>query len=325
MSRRLEWLGIAAAMLVAVAVAVVALRPPPKRHIAFLGLDATMQKAAIEAFRDELGKRGFVEGQNLAVDYRSAEGQFDRLPALARELVALNPEVLVTMAPPAVRGAQQATTTIPTVISVHDPVSLGFVRSLGQAGGNVTGMAFQDSELSTRRLDLLRKVVPGLTRVAILWNRDGGGPQTPAVLASAAGQLGIETKAFEVRTPDEIVPTVAAARQWGAQAVLQAASPFFTKHRRLLIDTLTSERLPASCEQRSYVVDGCLMTYSADILKLFRGMATITAQILNGAKVSELPFQQPSTFDLVVNTKTAQQLGLTIPNTVLLEATETVK
>ena len=325
MNARRVWLLGGCAVLALGLIAFFVLRPPPPRRIAFLGMDSQMQRARVEALRDELAKKGYVEGKNLIVEYRWAEGRFDRLPELARELVATGPEVLVTAAPPSVRAAQQATSTIPIVMSVHDPIGMGFAKSLSHPGGNITGVAFQDSELSTRRLDLLRKVVPDLQRIAILWNEAGGGPNTPAEVGRAADAMGIASKVIEVRGPADIPVAVEAAKAWGAQAALQLASPMFTKNRTILLDAFAARRMPASCELREYVDEGCLMTYSADINKMFRSMGDITAQILGGAKASDIPIQQPREFDLVINMTTASKLGLSIPNAVLVETTERVR
>ena len=153
------------------------------------------------AFQDELRKYGYVDGRTVAIEYRWAEGRFDRLPELAAELAALNVDVIVTAAPPSVRAAQRATTTIPIVMSVHDPIGMGFANSLAHPGGNITGVAFQDSELSTKRLDLLRQAVPNLTRVAVLWNKEGGGDATVQAVEIAARTLGMQVLVLEVKEP----------------------------------------------------------------------------------------------------------------------------
>lgn len=317
---------LAACLVLAIGVtAYFVLRPPAVRRIALLGMDTQMQATRIAAFKDEMAKRGFVEGRNLHIDYVSAEGRFERLPELAREIVARNPEVIVTAAPPPVRAVQQATSTIPIVMSVHDPIGMGFTTSLRRPEGNITGVAFQDWELSTKRLDQLRSVVPRLARVAILWNESGGGRRTLDEVGRAAAALGIESKAFEVREPADIPAAVAAAKAWGAQAMIQLASPVITRNRRILIDALDEHRMPASCELRLYVDEGCLMTYSADLDKMFRGMAAIAARILSGTPPGDIPIEQPREFDFVINMRTAGKLGLEIPKLVLLETTDLVK
>jgi len=318
---RMRWLVAAIVALVLAGAIAYFLRPAPVRRIAFLGMDTQMQATRIAAFRDELAKRGYVEGRNLHIDYAWAQGDFGRLPDLARDLVAKKPEVIVTAAPPPVRALQQATDSIPIVMIVQDPVGQGFTDSLNRPGRNITGVAFQDWELSTKRLDQLRRVVPGLTRIAILWNDNA----TRHQVEGAADAMGLAWKSFEVRTPSDIPAAVASAKDWGAQAMLQLASPIITKNRKLLIDSLAANHMPASCEMRLYVDDGCLMTYSADLDKMFRGMAAMTARILNGARPQDTPVDQPREFDFVINMKTARELGLTIPQLVLLETTDRVQ
>ena len=284
-----------------------------------------MQAPRIDAFKQGLSDLGYVEGKNVVIESRWAEGRFDQLPALAAELAALNVDVIVTAAPPAVRAAQQATKTIPIVMSVHDPVGMGFAGSLAHPGGNITGVAFQDSELSTKRLDLLRQIVPNFTRVAILWNREGNGDAAVQAVENAARAKGLQVLVLEVKAPGDIATAVAAAKKWGAQGVLELASPLFTKNRRILLDHLNASSLPATCEMREYVVDGCLMTYSADINLMFRSLAYFVARILKGAKPADLAIEQPREFEFVINETTARNLGLIIPNAVRVQASDVVK
>ncbi len=300
-------------------------RPTAVPHVGFLGMDSQMQAEWIEAFRDELRQRGYVDGQSVVIDYRWAEGRFDRLPALASELVALKVNVIATAAPPAVRAAQHATTTIPIVMTAHDPVGLGFVASLAHPGGNITGLAFQDNELSLKRLDLLRQTVPGLARVAVIWNREGGGTSAVEAVEAAARALGVQVLALEVREPSDFATVIASAKSWRAQGVAQLASPFITKNRAILLELLASNRLPATCEMRRYVVEGCLMTYSANLGGMFRRMAYYVDRILKGTAPADLPVEQPREFELVINLKTARELGLSVPQILLLQANETIQ
>ena len=316
---------IGAFVFASLATAVNAQQPESVRRIGFLGMDSTLQAARLVAFRDGMRKLGYVEGVNLLIDVRWAEGQFDRLPALASELVAQKPEVIVTAAPPPVRALQKATTTIPIVMSVHDPVGMGFAASLARPGSNITGVAFQDSELSAKRLDLLRRVVPNLTRVAIMWNQAGGGRSSVEAVETAAAALKIATREFEIAGPAEIPAAVAAAKAWGAQGLVQLASPVITLHRKVLLEALAANRMPATCELRIYVDEGCLMTYSADINAMFRDLASIAVRILKGAKPAELALEQPREFDFVINLKTAETLGLAIPPVVQLQMTDRVR
>ena len=295
------------------------------RRIGFLGMDSGMQGFRLDGFRSRMRELGYVEGRQYTLTVRWAEGQFDRLPALAAELVAENVEVIVTAAPPPVRAARSATSTIPIVGVVHDPVGMGFVASLARPGGNITGISFQDSTLSTKRLGLLRSVVPQLQRVAVLWNRAGGGEDAVKAVERAAETIGVETRAYEIRSPDDLASAVADARRWGAHGLIQLASPFITLHRRRLLDALAAHRMPASCEMRLYVEDGCLMTYSADLTAMFRDMADMTVRLLLGAKASELPMQQPREFDFLINLTTARELGLTILPSVQLQMTAGIR
>jgi putative ABC transport system substrate-binding protein len=314
----------AALALAALSQAAIAQRGEARR-IGFLGMDSAMQATRVVAFRDEMAKLGFVEGRNLAIEYRWAEGRFDQLPQLAAELVAQKVEVIVTAAPPAVRASRQASTTVPIVMLAHDPVGLGFAASLARPGGNVTGVTFQDWELSTKRLDLFRSVVPGLTRLGIIWNEAGGGDRTLKEVQRSAESLGIATRTYEARGPAELAAAVASAKAWGAQGVIQLASPVITKNRKALMDALAEHRMPASCEMRMYVEEGCLMTYSADLDRLFRAMAATTVRILNGARPGDLAVEQAREFDFVINMKTAAALKLTVPPEVMLQATARIE
>jgi putative tryptophan/tyrosine transport system substrate-binding protein len=292
--------------------------------VGFLGMDSQMQALRIAAFVDGLRELGYVEGKSIRIEYRWAEGRFDRLPQLAAELVALKPDVIVTAGPPAVRAAQNTTSTIPILITVHDPVGQGFVASLARPGGNITGVTFQDQELSTKRLDLLRQAVPGLTRVALLWNREGGGAVTLDVVTAAARSLGFQVLALEVKEPGDFATAVAAAKAWGAQGMVQLASPFITKHRKVLLERLKASQIPASCEMRDYVVDGCLMTYSASIDNLFHRLAHFVDLILKGGNPANIAVEQPREFEFVINLASAKELGLTISPTLRRQATEVI-
>jgi putative ABC transport system substrate-binding protein len=294
-------------------------------RIGWLGMDTAMQAPRVDAFKQGLSDLGYVEGKTIVIESRSAEGRFDLLPALAAELVALKVDVIVTAAPPSVRAAQRATTTIPIVMSVHDPMGMGFVGSLAHPGGNITGVAFQDSELSTKRLDLLRQAVPNLTRLAILWNREGSGDAAVQAVEVAARTLGMQVLVLEVKGPGDFATAISAAKTWGAQALVQLASPLITKNRRILLDLLSANRLPASCEMRWYVEEGCLMTYSADLNLMFRRMAYFVDRILKGANPADLAVEQPREFELVINESTARRLGLSVPTSLRLQATAVIQ
>jgi len=281
-------------------------RPSALPTVGFLGMDSRMQAEWLVEFRDGLRALGYEEGRNIAIEYRWAEGRFDRLPKLAAELVALKVDVIVTAAPPCVRAAQRATSTIPIVITAHDPVGMGFVQSFAHPGGNITGVAFQDAELSTKRLDLLRESVPRLSRAAILWHKEGSGTGSVQAVEASARGLGIQVLVLEIREPQDFAKAVASAKSWGAQGLVQLASPFITRHRAVLLELLSANHLPATCEMRRYVAEGCLMTYSASLKALFRRMAYFVDRILKGARPADLPVEQPREFEFVVNLKTAK-------------------
>jgi putative tryptophan/tyrosine transport system substrate-binding protein len=322
---RCTLVGALGCALVVLSLSAEAQRPTVMPHVGFLGMDSQMQAEWLTAFRDELRLRGYVDGQTVVIDYRWAEGRFDRLDALASELVALKVNVIVTAAPPAVGAAQRATKTIPIVMTAHDPVGMGFVESLAHPGGNITGVAFQDDELSLKRLDLLRQAVPGLARVAILWNQAGGGTAAVRAVEAAGQALGLQLLVLEIREPRDFATAVAAAKSWRAQGLIQLASPFITKNRAVLLELLASNHMPATCEMRRYVVEGCLMTYSANLGGMFRRMGYYVDRILKGTPPGDLPIEQPREFEFVINLKTARQLGLAVPELLLLQANETIQ
>jgi len=290
--------------------------------IGFLGYDSAVQAPRIAALREGLRALGYIEGKNIVIDQRWAEGKFDRLPQLAAELVADKVSVIVTAAPPLIQAARQATSTIPIVILTNNPVSQGFAGSFAHPGGNITGVAFQGDELGMKQLSSLRDVVPGLLRVAILWNREGSGTEALAAVESAAQTLGLQARVFEVRNAAEISAQVRAAKSWGAQGLIEIAAPLLTANRKVLIAELAANRLPASCGLRDYVVDGCLMTYTADLDALFRQMAPFVVRILKGANPADLPIEQPREFVFVINKTTADALGLKIPKWVEIQMSE---
>jgi len=280
----------------------------------------------VEPLRQGLGELGYVEGLSFAIVHRWAEGKFDRLPGLAAELVRLKVDVIVAFGPPAIRAAQQATRAIPIVMAItHEPVAMGFVASLARPGGNITGMAFQDSELATKRLELLKAAVPVLSRVAALWDPSGGGPGALAATEHAAGSLGLKLGVVETAKPTDFDRAFESARRGGAQAMIQLASPLHSAHRRRIIDLAMNHRLPATCESAQFVHDGCLMSYGPKFPEMSRRAASYVDRILKGAKPADLPVEQPTRFELVINLKTAKALGLTIPQSLLLRADHVIR
>jgi len=295
-------------------------------RLGVLGIDSMSPRPV--AFLDELRVLGYLEGRTITIEYRWAEGRPDRLPALAAELVALPVDILVTSGgAPVVRAAKQATTSIPIVAMImNEPVEAGLVSSLARPGGNVTGHAFEASAISTKQLELLSETVPKLSRVAVLWY-EGGNQEAGTVRAAqdAARTLRLQLQAHEVRGLADLVGAVAAAKAWGAHALLQIPSPFFFNHRATLVALLTAHRIPAMCESRPLVVEGCLMTYAPSFEAMARRTAYYVDRILKGAKPADLPVEHPTKFEFVINLKTAKALGLTIPQTLLLRADQVIE
>jgi putative ABC transport system substrate-binding protein len=326
-SRRIELIALVVLGTSCLPVCAHAQRAPQVPRLGFLGIDATIGQRQV-AFLEELRALGYVEGRTITIEYRWAEGRPERLPALAAELVALPVDILVTTqgAPP-VLAAKQATSSIPIVAMIlNDPVDAGLVASLARPGGNLTGNAFEVSPLSTKQLELLRETVPQLSRLAVLWyaggNQEAG---TVRTVQDAARALRIQLQTHEVREPADLVRAVAAAKAWGAQALLQIPSPFFFQHRATLVALLTAHRMPAMCESRPLVVHGCLMTYAPSFDAMARRTAYYVDRILKGAKPADLPVERPREFEFVVNRRTEQALGLTLPPGLLVQATEVLE
>jgi putative ABC transport system substrate-binding protein len=302
-------------------------QPGKGPKIGFLGTASpTLMAVWLTAFRDGLRERGWVEGQNITIEYRWGEGKPERFPGLAAELVGLPVDIIVTSGSQAVRAAQQATGTIPIVMAViQEPVGLGLVQSLARPGGNTTGLSFQDAELSTKRLELLRQVVPKISRVAVLWDPTSAGANTLRAMEEAAPSLGLRLQVLDVHAPGHFESAFKAAERGRAQALVQVASPFFAANRRTILELAARSRLPATCQERTFVVDGCLMAYGPSFPDMFRRAAYHVDKILNGAKPADLPVEQASKFELVINLKTAKALRLTIPASVLARADEIIE
>ena len=267
----------------------------------------------VKAFRDGLRELGWIEGQTIVVETRWGEGRLDEFPKMASELVALPVDVIVAWGPQTIRAAQQASGTVPIVMAiVHEPVAFSFVKSLARPGGNITGSAFQDSELGTKPLELLKEIVPRLRRVALLWDRGGGGDTGVRTIEAAAQRLGLRTERLEVQRGEDFALAFMSAKKNGAHAVFQVASPFLATHRAKLIELSAAQRPPMACETTLFVVEGCLIAYGPDFPEMSRRAATYVDKILKGAKPADLPVEQPTKFELAINAKTAQALGLTI-------------
>ena len=280
-----------------------------------------------ETLRQRLRELGYLEGHNIAFESRFGEGKPDRLPGLAAELVGLKVDVIVTSGTPASLAAKQATRTIPIVMAqLADPVGAGLVASLGRPGGNVTGLTTQDANLSGKRLEMLREVVPKVSRFAVLIDETSPGSMLIARGTQVAAQsLGVQLQSLGVRGPGELDRAFSAMKEARAGALIVESSSLLFTSRTRLADLALKNRLPTVFAQREYAEAGGLMAYSADFSDLFRRTATFVDKILKGAKPADLPVEQPTKFDFVINLKTAKALGLTIPPSLLQRADQVIE
>ena len=297
-------------------------------RIGFLGASSASALAArIEAFRQGLRELGYVEGKNIVIEWRSAEGKLERLPALAAELVRLKVDVIVTTGPAPTRPANEATSTIPIVMTNdNDPVGNRFVASLARPGGNITGLATLSPELSGKRLELLKETVPRLSRVAVL------GTSTVPGYAQALRETELAARAFKVKLqnldvldPKDIETAFRAASKEHADAVLVLTGLIFNNQRTQVVDLAVKNRLPAIYINTVFVEDGGLMSYGVSFTDLYRRAATYVDKILKGRNPADLPVEQPKKFELIINLKAAKQIGLTIPPNVLARADKVIR
>ena len=275
-----------------------------------------------DAFRLGLRELGYVEGRTILLEERWAEGKFDHLPSLAGELVRLNVDVIVTASTPAVQAAQQATRTIPIVMTlVTDPVESGIVASLARPGGNITGLSLMHPELTGKRLALLKEVVPKVRRVGVFWSAST--PSYRLLLSeteTAARSLGLQLHVVEVRGPTDFDNAFSAITRHSVGALVLLPDVLFRNQQKRILDLASKNQLPAMYWSRELVDAGSLMAYGANIPDQYRRAATVVDKILKGAKPRDLPIEQPAKFELVINVKTAKALRLTIPQSVLLRA-----
>lgn len=284
-----------------------------------------IRAAMVQALLEGLGEHGYVEGESILIEYRFSEDRDDRLPQLAAELVDLKVDLILTSGTPASSAAKQATGTIPIVTGylAANPIEAGFVASLAHPGGNFTGMTGLSSQLSGKRLELLKEILPGLARVAAFWN-----PPNPTYgpilreLEAAAPTLGLELQRLEVRAPEDFEGAFAAATRQRAGALIAPGDPLTTNRMKVVADLALKYRLPVMMELKEFVGAGGLLSLGPDVPDSYRRSAAYVDKILKGAKPADLPMQQPTKFDLSVNLQTARALGLTIPHSVLMQATE---
>ena len=281
----------------------------------------------MNAFREGLYDLGHVEGKNIAIEYRYAGGKLDRLPALAAELVRLKVDVIVTSSAPGAVAAKNATGTIPVVfVTAGDPVGMGLVTSMARPGGNITGLTTHAPELSGKRLELLKEVVPRITRVAVLWNPSNPGFSEMLKEMQAASQAhALQLQSLEVRSLEDFEAAFESITRGDSHAIIVVSDPFLNTHHRLILDLAVKHRLPAMYGGPEVVEAGGLMSYGPGFSDQYRRAATYVDKILRGMKPADLPVERPMKFELVINLKTAKQIGLTIPESVLYRVDRVIK
>ncbi len=330
MITRREFIGTLAGCLLTVPRASEAQQDAKVSRIGYLATNLAGNPHGREAFRQGLSDLGYVEGRNVVIEYRDAEGKLERLPALATELVALKVDVIVAASTAAALAAKQATRTLPIVFPVvADPVTEALVTSLARPGGNVTGSSNLAPELVGKRLEQLTQAVPGVSRVAVLWHPGNLGDRTEKDILKAAEvaarALGVRLQFVEARGPEDFNRAFSVMTRARAGALTVLASSMFFGERSHLVDLAAKNRLPAVYTSREYVDAGGLMSYGPNQAELYRRAATYVDKILKGAKPGDLPVEQPTKFELIINLKTAKALGLAIPPALLGRADEVVQ
>ena len=322
-------IGLAVVLSVALALAPLAVQAQQatKAHRIGVLLHDGAPPGLLETFRAGLHDLGYFEGKNIAIEMRDAAGKGDLLSALAAELVHLKVDLILAVNTPSARAAKKATTTIPIVITrVTDPVKSGLVSSLARPGGNVTGLSFNNTELAIKGMQLLREALPGISRMAVLSNA-GNPAQTPQVAAmeQAGSQLGLELLSLPVRAQSDFLAAFQAATRARAGALFVLDDTAITKHRGQIIKLAATHSLPVVSRYKDFAEAGGLIAYGPNLPSVYRRAAYYADRILKGARPSDLPLEEPSLFDLVVNLKTAKALGLTIPQTLLLRADQVIQ
>ena len=316
------------ALLFALCASAQAQQPKKVQRIGYLsGPSPSTSPDRIEAFRHGLRELGYVEGKNIVIESRYAEGKFDRLPTLAAELVRLKVDIIVTAGPQATRPAKQATSMIPIVMAQDpDPVGNGFVASLARPGGNITGLATFAPELSGKQVELLKEIVPNLSRVAVLGtSTNPGNAQSLREVEVAAKAFGVKLQYLDILSPNDIETAFRAASKGRADAILLLPGPVLNLQRAQIANLVVKGRLPAIYPQTEYTEVGGLIYYGANTPDLYRRAATYVDKILKGAKPADLPVEQPTKFEFIINLKAAKQIGLTIPQRVLARADRVIK
>jgi putative ABC transport system substrate-binding protein len=322
MTTRRAFIGTLAGGLLASPLAAEAQQAAKVPRIGYMATNLVVSAHLREAFLQGLRDLGYVEGRNVVIESRSAEGKLERLPALAAELVALKVDVIVAPSTPGALAAKRATGTIPIVFpAASDPVASGLVTSLARPGGNVTGLSNLNTDLVGKCLELLKQAVPGVSRVAVLWHPGASGERADKDILKAAEvaarALGVRLQFVEARSPADFERAFSDMARARAVALTVLPSVMFINERRRLVDLAAENRLPAVYNAREFVDAGGLMAYGPNFADMFRRAATYVDKILKGAKPGDLPVEQPTKFELVINLKTAKALRLTIPQSVL--------
>ena len=304
-------------------------QPAPGMHrIAYINVGPAAPNAPnVAAFREELRELGYVEGRNLIIDFRWGDGRVDRLPGLIQELLALKPDlVFSTGGQPTILAVKAATGSIPVVFITGDPVAEGVVSSLSRPGGNLTGFAALAQDLEGKRLELLRELLPGARRIALIWN-----PATPSSVKAkqeaqaAALRLGMSVQWFEARNPGELPSVLASIPVQNVDAMMLLADPVLGFERAKILAFTAQHRVPAMYFWREFVVEGGLIGYGASLTTVYRRAAHYVDKIYHGTRPADLPIEQPTTFELVINLNAAKALGLTVPKSLLLRADEVIR
>src|SRR6478672_5471531 len=295
--------------------------------VSFAPREATLQASWYQAFHDGMRDLGWVPSRNLAIEYRFADNNADWLAALAHELVRLKPDAIFVPTRPALPTVRKATTTIPVVfVSLGDPVAEGWVASLAKPGGNLTGVAGLSPDLAGKRLELLRELTPSLSNVAVLWNPANSAEATAVSTTEAAAQkIGMSVVVERVSNPGEIAQAIAAITHSGARSIVVLPDPMFLANRTHLVELIKQSELPAIYMETGFVEAGGLISYGPNFTELFRRAAAYVDKILKGAKPGDLPVEQPTKFELVINLKTARALGLTVSPTLLVRANDLIE
>ena len=297
-------------------------------RVGFLSVPPSGSSPVFEAFRGGLRELGYVEGKTITIEWRGAEGKDEQLPQLAAELVSLGVTAIVAETYPAIIAAKQVTKVLPIVMAVSsDPIETGLVASLARPGGNVTGLTTVSTDLNGKRLQLLKQVVPGVSRIALVWASLAAPDKEPGlrVAQRAAEALGLQIQYIEIRRNEDWETAVAAVSQARAEAVFQLCDPVTLSRRKALVDFANRSWLPSIYEMKEYVTEGGLMSYGPSLAAMGHRSASFVDKIIKGAKPADLPVEQPAKFELVVNLKTANAIGIEIPPSFLANADEVIE